>query len=186
MIQNRFLKIKEILKTAKDDELILDKLKYSRKDLDPVLSEDSMNYHYGKLAAGYVKRYNNKEGDKDFNKAGAFLHNIFFKQFRSPKQSNKPNGKILNIINNKFGSFEDFKNKMLEEAIKIQGSGWIYLSKNGDIKVIKNHQERNDIAMLIDWWEHAWALDYQHDKEKYMNNIWKIIDWDFINNKIGD
>ena len=186
MIQNRFLKIKEILKTAKDDELILDKLKYSRKDLDPVLSESSMNYHYGKLAAGYVKRYNNKEGDKDFNKAGAFLHNIFFKQFRSPKQSNKPGGKILNIINNKFGSFEDFKNKMLEEAMKIQGSGWIYLSRNGDIKVIKNHQEKNDIAILIDWWEHAWALDYQHDKEKYMNNIWKIIDWDFINNKIGD
>ena len=185
-MKNRFLKVKELFKLAQDGDLSLDKLKYSRGDLAPVLSEASMNYHYGKLAAGYVKRYNNKEGDKDFNKAGAFLHNILFKQFKSPKSSNRPSGKMAEIINNNFGSFENFKNKMLEEAMKIQGSGWIYLSKKGEIKIIKNHQEKSDIALLIDWWEHAWSLDYEHDKEKYMNNIWKIVDWEFINNKIGD
>jgi Fe-Mn family superoxide dismutase len=73
---------------------------------------------------------------------------------------------------------------MKKEAMKIQGSGWIYLSKNGEIRTIKNHQIKKDILLLIDWWEHAWALDYQSDKEKYINNLWKIINWDLINNRI--
>ena len=65
--------------------------------------------------------------------------------------------------------------------MKIQGSGWVYMSTSGDIKTIVNHQVKNDIAMLVDWWEHAWALDYQHDKGKYLNNMWRIINWDIVN-----
>ena len=68
--------------------------------------------------------------------------------------------------------------------MKIQGSGWIYLSKDGSIKVINNHKIKKDIAFLIDWWEHAWALDYQHDKESYLDNMWRIINWELINNRI--
>ena len=59
----------------------------------------------------------------------------------------------------------------------IQGSGWIYMSRSGDIKTIRNHAIRRDIVLLIDWWEHAWALDYQAAKDKYLKNIWRIIDW---------
>jgi Fe-Mn family superoxide dismutase len=70
--------------------------------------------------------------------------------------------------------------------MKIQGSGWVYLSTGGDIKTIKNHAVRTDIALLVDWWEHAWALDYQSDKEKYLDNIWKIINWDVVNNRLGE
>jgi superoxide dismutase len=55
------------------------------------------------------------------------------------------------------------------------------MSTSGDIKTIVNHQVKNDIAMLVDWWEHAWALDYQHDKGKYLNNMWRIIIWDIVN-----
>ena len=68
--------------------------------------------------------------------------------------------------------------------MKIQGSGWIYLSNYGQIKTIKNHQIKQDIVLLIDWWEHAWALDYQHDKKKYLENQWKIINWEVINQRI--
>jgi Fe-Mn family superoxide dismutase len=182
---NRINYFSSILKIAKSkDTLFLEKLKFKQDDLDPVMSEDTIKYHYSKLAAGYVSRYNNGVGDPDFNEAGAYLHNIFFPQLTPPKGSNKPSGKSQDLILKNFKSFESFKDKMKEEAMKIQGSGWIYLSKSGEIKVIKNHQIKKDILLLIDWWEHAWALDYQQDKEKYLNNIWKIIDWDIINNRI--
>ena len=65
--------------------------------------------------------------------------------------------------------------------MSIQGSGWVYVNSKGDIKTIKNHAIKKDIILLIDWWEHAWALDYQKDKKKYLKNIWKIIDWDHVN-----
>ena len=68
--------------------------------------------------------------------------------------------------------------------MKIQGSGWVYLSTGGDIKTIANHAVRTDICMIIDWWEHAWALDYQSDKEGYLNNMWKIINWDVCNERL--
>ena len=66
----------------------------------------------------------------------------------------------------------------------IQGSGWVYLAKNGTIKTIPNHATRGDIVLLVDWWEHAWALDYKSDKAKYLDNIWKILDWDKVNIRI--
>ena len=68
----------------------------------------------------------------------------------------------------------------------IQGSGWVYLAKNGEIKTIVNHEIKQDIVLLIDWWEHAWALDYQVDKKKYLENQWKIIDWTKINTKLTE
>ncbi len=67
----------------------------------------------------------------------------------------------------------------------IQGSGWIYIDTEGNIKTIQNHKMVDNVAMIIDWWEHAWALDYQHDKAKYLKNIWKIINWDIINERIN-
>jgi len=169
---------------SKDIKLSLEKLPFKSSDLEPIMSEETIKYHYGKLAAGYVIKYNDGIGDSDFNEAGAYLHNIFFPQLRSPKASNKPFGKSMDLIVSNFETFEKFKEKIKEEAMKIQGSGWIYLSKSGEIKIIKNHQIKRDILLLIDWWEHAWALDYQHDKEKYINNIWRIINWDLINNRI--
>ncbi len=88
------------------------------------------------------------------------------------------------MINKKFGNFVNFQKAFAEEAMKIQGSGWVYLNRSGDIKTIKNHAVRTDIAMIIDWWEHAWALDYQSDKVKYLENMWKIINWDVVNQRL--
>jgi superoxide dismutase len=58
------------------------------------------------------------------------------------------------------------------------------MSTRGDIKIIANHVVKKDIALLIDWWEHAWALDYAHDKAKYLNNIWRIINWETVNARL--
>jgi Fe-Mn family superoxide dismutase len=159
-------------------------LPYGHKDLAPVMSADTIDYHYEHLARGYAKRYNAGEGNADFNRAGSFLHNKFFPQLRAPKAVNRPRGTVLQLIEEKFKTYEDFKEAFKEAAMKIQGSGWVYLSTGGDIKIIANHAVRTDICVLVDWWEHAWALDYQSDKESYLNNIWKIIDWDDCNQRL--
>ena len=170
--------------TTRPAKLETTPLPYGEKDLDPVMSEATIDYHYEHLAKGYAKRYNAGEGNADFNRAGNFLHNKFFPQLRPPKGRNLPRGAVLALIEEKFKTFEDFKEAFREAAMKIQGSGWVYLSTSGDIKTIPNHQVRTDICVLVDWWEHAWALDYQADKEQYLNNIWRIIDWDVCNERL--
>ena len=159
-------------------------LPYGERDLEPVLSKESLEYHYGHLAKGYAKRYNAGEGNANFNRAGSFLHNKFFPQLRAPKGANRPKGAVLALIEEHFKTYEDFQEAFKEIAMKIQGSGWVYLSTSGDIKTIANHAVRTDIALLVDWWEHVWATDYQWDKERYLDNIWKIIDWNVVNDRL--
>ena len=65
-------------------------LPYGEKDLEPVMSRATINYHYEHLAKGYAKRYNHNEGNKEFNRAGSFLHNKFFPQLKPPKGANRP------------------------------------------------------------------------------------------------
>ena len=159
-------------------------LPYARDGLGRSLSKQAVDYHYGKLYKAYVDRFNAGEGDPDFNEAGAYLHSIYFPQLQSPKGSNAPASKSLEFINQHFKSFDKFKEKFEKTAMGIQGSGWVYLAKNGEIKTIVNHQIKNDIILLIDWWEHAWALDYQADKKGYLNNQWKIINWNIIDARL--
>lgn len=177
--------MRELIDLTEDKQkLELKKLPYSETALAPVMSQTTIKNHYGKLARGYVDRYNKGEGDASFNEAGAYLHNIFFPQLRAPKNGNSPTGASLALINRHFGTFTDFKKAFAEEAMKLQGSNWIYLSRQGQIKTIKNHAKRTDIALLVDWWEHAWVTDYGSDKKKYLNNIWRIINWEYVNRRI--
>jgi len=172
-----------LLETGK--KLKLKPLQFSRNSLSPILSKSNLDTHYGKLAKGYVDRYNKGEGDKSFNEAGAFLHNIFFGQFRAPRNSNPPIGPIKDLIDKKFGSFVDFKKDFKEECLKTQGSSWVYLDRNGTFKTIKNHAKRPSICILIDMWEHSWMTDYGSNKGKYVDSIWRIINWEHINKRLG-
>jgi Fe-Mn family superoxide dismutase len=160
-------------------------LPYARDDLEPSISEDTIDYHYGKLYKAYVTRFNNGEGDADFNEAGAFLHDILFTQYQAPTSSNTPDGPAGEFITKHFKTFDTFKEKFLKEAMAIQGSGWVYLARDGKIKTIVNHDVKQDIVLLIDWWEHAWALDYQADKKGYLASQWKIINWNVISSRVG-
>lgn len=170
---------------SKPQDLEIIPLNFTPREVSPVLSNDTINLHYGKLAHGYAERYNNKEGDMDFNYAGVFLHNTLFTQFREVRNNNKPNGPMLGFINKHFGSYDNMKDEFEEVAMKLQGSNWVYLSDNGTIKTIKNHEVRDDILLLVDFWEHAWILDYGSDKKKYLNEQWKIINWNVINTRWG-
>jgi len=165
--------------------LVQTKLPYAKDDLEPSMSEDTINYHYGKLYKAYVTRFNDGEGDADFNEAGAFLHDLYFTQFQKPAGSNEPEGSAGEFIVKYYKSFDKFKDSFEKEAMKIQGSGWAYLARNGSIKTIKNHEIKQDIVLIIDWWEHAFQGDYGSDKKSYLNNQWKIINWNVISARVG-
>ena len=173
--------IRNVLMEGKPTKLEIEPLPYDTDELAPAISKETIDYHYAKLAKTYADRYNKGEGDATFNEAGVFLHNILFQQYQTPKSSNKPTGSILDFIVEHFKDFDKFKEEFAKVAMSIQGSGWVYLARDGKIKTIKNHEIKKDIVLLIDWWEHAWALDYQADKKKYLENQWKIINWDHIN-----
>jgi Fe-Mn family superoxide dismutase len=168
---------------AKPQDIEIIALNFEPKEVATVLSKDAIDLHYGKLAHGYAERYNKKEGDPEFNYAGVFLHNTLFTQYREVRNNNKPNGPMMGFINKHFGDYDNMRSEFETEAMKIQGSGWIYLADDGKIKTIKNHEVRDDILLLVDWWEHAFLLDYGSNKKKYLSEQWKIINWNVINTR---
>jgi Fe-Mn family superoxide dismutase len=174
--------IKSLTESKDRSEIRQDKLKFAKDELDPVMSEATIKYHYDGLASKYFDRYNKGEGDADFNYGGAMLHNIWFANLTPPRAANKPEGLSKSLIDSKWGSFDQFKAEFEKTAMSIQGSGWIYMDTGGEINTIRNHEYKKNmkIALLIDWWEHAWALDYQQDKAKYLTNIWRIVNWDTV------
>ena len=102
---------------------------------------------------------------------------MFFAQFLEAGNTTTPSGAIEKLIVEKYGDFPKFKEEFKAAALAIQGSGWVYLSRAGVIKTIKNHKIVTDVVFLIDMWEHAFQMDYMSNKAKYVDNIWKIIDW---------
>lgn len=170
--------------TTRPEKIETTPLPYSIKELDPIITAETLEYHYEHLAKGYAQRYNAGEGDANFNRAGSFLHNKLFPQYQAPRRQNRPKGASAELIEEKFGSFEDFKEQIKIQAMQIQGSGWVYLSTAGEIKTIRNHAVRTDIALLIDMWEHAFALQYQWRKEQYLDDIWRVINWNVVNERL--
>jgi len=178
-------KIIDLIESKSSQTLEMVKLPSGMNSFAPVLSSALMQLHYSKLYRGYVTRYNANEGDRVFNEAGAHLHDVYFSQFKPRSASNRPTGRILDMINREFGDFVSFKKAITEEAMKVQGSGWVYVNRQGKLKQIKNHRIPSDgIVILIDLWEHAFQMDYHSDKKKYIDSLWKIMDWSAINQRI--
>ena len=125
------------------------------------------------------------------NGGGAFNHALFWKMLSPKKQTIKD--PILSKINKTFGSFEKFKEKFGEEAKNRFGSGWIWLilTKNNNLKIVTtanqenplmNNQEVNGYPLLgLDVWEHAYYIKYKNQRDKYVSNFWKVINWEFVN-----
>jgi|TARA_B100001094_G_C18094423_1_gene752231 superoxide dismutase, Fe-Mn family len=169
---------------TKRPTLVLNKLPYARDALEPVMSKESVDLHYGKLSQGYVDRYNKKEGDDKFNFGGAHLHNLYWAHLQPPTSGNTPSGNSLELIDKKFGSFQNFKEKFIDKAKSLQGSGWVYMDVKGKLGLIANQdfQRGTEIVMLVDMWEHSYLLD--KTKDKYLNDIWRVINWSIINDRL--
>lgn len=185
-------------------------LRYGLSDLAPVISPETMNFHYGKHLQAYINQLNTlieateyedmslreiiQEAPDGplFNNAGQVLnHTLYFEQFapvRKDQGENLPEGDLERALYESFGDFETFRNCMNEAAVKLFGSGWAWLvqTKGGSLKIDQcpngdNPLRRGDVPLLcIDVWEHAYYLDYQNRRADYVQKIWDLIDWKVV------
>ena len=186
LAKNRREAMMSMMKEAKEEQLELEKLPYNLDALQPVLSKQNVDYHYDVLSRGYVTRYNNKEGDADFNYGGAKLHNLWWQQFKPAKESSTIDGPIKQTVFANYGDLKGLTDKLVEAAMTIQGSGWVYLTKTGTIKTTPNQSFRSDVFMPIDMWEHSFT-DYTPAKDakaKYVTAVLKLIDWNKLNRRL--
>ena len=185
-------------------------LPYSYEDLSPIISAQTLSFHHDKHLQTYVNNLNNllkgsefenvtledivkKSSGGVFNNAGQILnHNLYFLQFQKPTDGNAPSGKILDLINRDFGSFETFKDEFSKKSATLFGSGWVWLSlnKDGKLEISQELNAQNPITrgnkplLTIDVWEHAYYLDYQNRRAEYIEKFWSIINWNEINNRV--
>lgn len=186
-------------------------LPYAPNALEPVISEQTINFHYSKHLQNYVNTLNNlikgtelegksveeivkvaPEGPV-FNNAGQTLnHTLYFIQFKSPVSGNVPQGKIAEAINASFGDFETFKKEFTQAAVSLFGSGWAWLSQDqsGKLIITKEPNGGNPLRsglnplMGIDVWEHAYYLDYQNRRPDHIAAVWDIIDWEVVGKRM--
>jgi len=173
------------LKESTNIPVIQQKLPYGYADLAPVLCERTVKWHYDVLTTGYFTRYNSGEGDKEFNRAGGLLHNIYWSQLRKPKAGNAPHGASLALIEKHHKSWDNFQDLIIQKGMSIQGSGWVYWSTSGEIKTISNHAWKTDIILCIDVWEHSFLMNPNADKKHYLSTIFRCMNWDVINDRIS-
>lgn len=181
-------------------------LPYELEALEPVISRQTLEFHHGKHLAGYVNNLNAMLPGSGFeeasleeivckatggmlNNAGQILnHNLYFGQFSAPKVDNAPTGKLAEVIVRDFGSFEAFKETFQKGGATLFGSGWVWLSRDQDGKLVIT-QEANAAnpvqkglkpLLTFDVWEHAYYLDYQSRRPDHLAALWQIVDWEVI------
>lgn len=183
----------------------LPELPYAKNALEPYISEKTLEYHYGKHHQAYVNKVNDQTKGTEFenasleeiikkseggifnNGAQVWNHTFYFKQF-SPNGVREPLGELKDAIENKFGSFEKFKEKFSNTAATLFGSGWAWLVKNvnGDLEIVQTANAGNPLRdgktplLTCDVWEHAYYLDKQNARPKYIEDFWKVLDWNVI------
>ncbi|MBM6993976.1 MAG: superoxide dismutase [Prevotella sp.] len=192
--------------------IVMPKLPYAANALEPVISEQTINYHYGKHLQGYVNtvqglvkstEYENMSVEDIvktapegalYNNAGQLLnHTLYFSEFKSPVKDNHPTGKIAEAINRSFGSFEAFKSEFAKAATSIFGSGWAWLSEDASGRLVITKEAnggnplRNGLNPVfgIDVWEHAYYLDYQNRRADHIAAIWDIVDWNVVESRLA-
>lgn len=186
------------------------KLPYADNALEPVISQQTIEYHYGKHLQTYVTNLNKLlpgtpfEGKElteivatapdgaIFNNAGQVLnHTLYFLQFNPKPASPQPTGKLAAAIERDFGSFENFKKEFSAAATGLFGSGWAWLSadKEGRLHITQESNGSNPVRagltplLGFDVWEHSYYLDYQNRRADHINALWSIIDWQVVESR---
>lgn len=189
---------------------LLPELPYALDALAPVMSADTLNYHYGKHLQTYLDNVNRMiEGTpfadmklKDMitkaqgalydNAAQAFNHIIFFKQLTPTPTTISP--LLTQALVARFGSVDAFKSEFSNAAAALFGSGWVWLAldANNVLQIVPEPNAGNPITrnmrplMCIDVWEHAYYLDYQNRRGDYIKNFWNLVNWDYIEKRMQD
>lgn len=189
---------------------LLPELPYALDVLAPVMSADTLNYHYGKHLQTYLDNVNRMiEGTpfadmelKDMitkaqgalynNAAQAFNHIIFFKQLTPTPTTISP--LLTQALVARFGSVDEFKSEFSNAAATLFGSGWVWLAldANNVLQIVPEPNAGNPITrdmrplMCIDVWEHAYYLDYKNRRGDYIKNFWNLVNWDYIEKRMQD
>jgi Fe-Mn family superoxide dismutase len=193
----------------------LPELPYAKDALTPVISAETIDYHYGKHHQAYVNNLNNlvpgtkyekmtldevvkasngqASEKKVFNNSAQVWNHTFYWHCLAPKAGGDPTGKIKDAIDKSFGNFADFKKKFSETAVNTFGSGWAWLVKNADgtlaIESTSNAETPFAVGktciLTVDVWEHAYYIDYRNARPKYVEEFWKLVNWGFANKNLG-
>ena len=183
-------------------------LPYPKNGLEPYISAETIEYHYGKHHQTYVNNLNNLVTETQFedmsledivknadggifnNAAQNWNHNFYWDSMK-PKtkgDSGEPTGELLDAINRNFGSFAQFKDEFIKVAATTFGSGWAWLVKTADGSLLIMNTSNGDNPMTqgkqplltCDVWEHAYYIDYRNARPKYLDVFWNLVNWDFV------
>jgi len=185
-------------------------LPYEKNALEPVISAETIEYHYGKHHQTYVNNLNNlipgtefenmsledivtKSSGGIFNNAAQVWNHSFYWNCLSPNGGGEPSGALAEAINAKFGSFDAFKEAFSKSAATNFGSGWTWLVKTADggVDIHNTSNAGNPLTegltplMTVDVWEHAYYVDYRNARPKYLEALWAKINWDFVAGNFG-
>ncbi len=186
-------------------------LPYAMNALEPHMSAETLEYHYGKHHQTYVTNLNKliegtefadmpleeivkKSSGAIFNNAAQVWNHTFFWNCLSPNGGGEPTGALAEAINKSFGSFENFKKEFTDKTVAIFGSGWSWLVKKADgsleIRQTANaHTPLEDdsvkTVLTCDIWEHAYYIDYRNVRPKFLEAYWNIVNWDFASQNYG-
>ena len=187
-------------------------MKYTQPDLPyaddallPAISAETIRFHYGKHEKAYIDNLNKliqgtEFEDMDleeviveakgalFNNASQAWNHIFYFFGMSPDGGGEPTGELRRAIDRDFGSFENMKKAMVDAGVGLFGSGWVWLSRdtNGKLLITQGANAGNPMTegltpiMTMDVWEHAYYLDYQNRRKDALEAIWDVVDWAVI------
>jgi len=177
-------------------------LPFAKEALEPYISANTIDFHYGKHHQAYVNNLNKlvpgtqfenatleeiilKAEGGIFNNGAQVWNHTFYWNCLTTNGKEHPSGDFLSAINRDFGSFEAFKEKFSNAAVTLFGSGWAWLVKDKDNKLHITQESnagnplRNGYTPLLtcDVWEHAYYIDKQNRRPAYVDDFWKIVDW---------
>jgi Fe-Mn family superoxide dismutase len=186
-------------------EYKLPPLPFSNDALEPVISKETIEYHYGKHHQAYVTNLNKLIADTEFadlsleeiikkssggifNNAAQVYNHTFYWNCLAPNAGGEPKGELAEAINEAFGSFAAFKEKFSAAAIGTFGSGWAWLVKNsaGKLEIVSTSNAVNPLIdnkkplLTCDVWEHAYYIDYRNARPTYVEKFWDLVNWDFV------
>lgn len=192
-------------------------LNYGYNDLEPYMDGLTVETHYGKHHLGYCNKLNDavkgtpmetmsieeilkgldlKNNALRNNAGGYYNHNIFW-EILAPKAGGRPTGKVAELIDKDFGSFDNFKSQFSEAGKSLFGSGWVWLiyqndgtlkistSVNQDNPLMPNAEVKGYPLLNLDVWEHAYYLKYKNERPKYIENFWQLVDWSKVEYRLS-
>ncbi|HPX93767.1 MAG TPA: superoxide dismutase [Bacillota bacterium] len=180
-------------------------LPFEKDALEPAISQETIDYHYGKHHQAYVNNLNKliagtefedmplediirRSSGGIFNNAAQVFNHTFYWHCLVPGASGRPSGELAEAIDEAFGSFDDFKEKFSATAATTFGSGWAWLVKDdeGKLEIISTSNagtpltENKKPLLTCDVWEHAYYIDYRNARPSYIEKFWDLVNWDFV------